>query len=281
MLIAVIAFAVMDATLKQLGQSYSPMQVTSLRGWASLPFLVALVAWSGNWQELKPKRIELHLIRGLLSVAMLWLFVYSVQTLSLSSAYAIVLCAPLLITALSVPILKETVDRQHWIAIVIGLFGVLTMLRPTTADVIALGALAAFAAALCYALASILIKYAARTESTLSMSFSFVSVIAVVATLLAQSTWTSIQVHHWPLIAVLGLSGAVGQYFVVEAYRSAPASVVAPFDYTALVWGALIDWFVWQTVPSVRMMVGGAIVVATGLFLIHRERVQRIDSLVH
>jgi drug/metabolite transporter (DMT)-like permease len=273
MLIAVIAFAVMDATLKQLGQSYAPIQVTSLRGWASVPFLIAVVTWTRSWRELRPVRWELHLARGLLSVGMLCLFIYSMRTLSLSSAYAIVLCGPLLITALSVPILKETVDKQRWLAIAIGLGGVFVMVRPASGDMLKLGALAAFAAALCYALASVLIKLVARTESTLSMSFSFVLIIAIAATILAQPVWTTVQPQHWLLIALLGLSGAIGQYFMVEAYRSSPASVVAPFDYTALIWGGLIDWLVWQTLPDVGMMMGGSIVVATGLYLIYRERV--------
>ena len=276
MLIAVVAFAVMDAVLKQLGQSYPPIQVTSLRGWASLPFLLGVVAWSGSWRDLKPSRWELHVARGLLSVGMLCLFVYSMRTLSLSSAYAIILCGPLLVTALSVPMLKERVDSRSWWAIGIGLGGVMIMMRPAAADIITLGAVAAFSAAVCYALASVLIKFASRTESTLSMTCSFVFIIAVAATLLAQSVWTPVQPHHWPLIAMLGLAGAVGQYFVVEAYRSAPANVVAPFDYTALIWGMLIDWVVWETLPNARMMVGGSVVVATGLYLIYRERATRV-----
>jgi drug/metabolite transporter (DMT)-like permease len=275
MLIAVFAFAAMDAAMKQLGQSYSPIQVTSLRGWASLPFLIAAVAWSQSWRALKPVRWHLHLARGLLSVAMLCLFIYSIRSLSLSSAYAIFLCGPLLVTALSVPILKESVDARRWVAIAIGLAGVLVMIRPTTADVVTLGALAAFAAAVCYAFSAVLIRVVSRTESTLSMSFSFVLIIAVVATILAWPQWIAIQPAHWLLIAILGLAGAIGQYFIIEAFRRAPAAVVAPFDYTALIWGALLDWTIWQTLPNARMVVGGSVVVATGLYLIYRERVVR------
>jgi drug/metabolite transporter (DMT)-like permease len=272
MLVAVIAFSVMDAAMKQLGQTYSPMQVTSLRGWASLPFFFAVVAWSGDWRTLKPIRWELHLARGLLSVAMLCLFIYSVRTLSLSSAYAIFLCGPLLVTAMSALMLKEAVDVRSWIAIAIGLTGVFVMIRPTGADVVTLGALAAFIAAVCYAFSAVLIKIVARTETTLSMSFSFVLIIAIVASAIAWRDWQGVQQHHWPLIATLGLTGAIGQYFIVEAFRRAPAAIVAPFDYTALVWGALLDWVIWETLPNARMLFGGGVVVATGLYLIYRER---------
>ena len=277
-LIAVIAFSAMDAAMKHLGQTYPPLQVTALRGWSSLPFIALLVAATNRWRELKPTRWFMHLVRGLLSIAMLALFIYSVRTLSLASSYAIFLCAPLLVTALSVWILREYVDWRRWTAIVAGLLGVLTMLRPSPNEVISLGALAVFAAAICYAVAAIMIRTLSRTETTLSISFSFLLIIASVAGVLAWPNWIEVQPAHWPWIATLGLSGAIGQYFIIEAFRHAPASVVAPFDYTALLWGMLLDWILWHTLPQSRMLFGGAIVVASGLYLIYRERVVRIDA---
>lgn len=271
-LIAVIAFSVMDAALKQLGQTYSPFQVSALRGWSSLPFVLLLVLFGNRWGELKPVRWPLHLVRGLLAIAMLALFIYSVRSLSLSSAYAIFLCAPLLVTALSVVLLHERVDWQRWIAIAVGLVGVLAMLRPTSVDVISLGALAAFAAAICYAYAAIMIRLLSRTESTLSITFSFLVIVAIVATALAYPDWVTPKREHFTWIAILGFAGAIGQYFIIEAFRQAPVAVVAPFDYTALLWGALLDWIIWQTLPEARMVAGGAIVIASGLYLIYRER---------
>jgi drug/metabolite transporter (DMT)-like permease len=272
-LVAVIAFSVMDAAMKRLGEHFSPLQVSSLRGLASLPFILLLVAVQNRWRELKPVRWSIHFLRAGLAIAMLALFIYAIRTLSLSSAYAIFLCAPLLVTALSVPLLKEHVDMQRWIAIAIGLGGVFVMIRPTASDVVTLGALAAFTAALCYAFAAILIRVASRTETTLGMSVSFLTLIAVIAGLIAWPSWVAIQSDHYAWIAVLGFSGAIGQYFIIEAFRHAPASVVAPFDYTALIWGAMLDWIFWQTLPDSRMLMGGTVVVATGLYLIYRERV--------
>jgi len=277
-LIAVIAFSLMDAAMKQLGAHYSPLQVASIRGFASLPFVLLLVAMQNRWRELMPVRWSIHFLRAGLSIAMLALFVYAIRTLSLSSAYSIFLCAPLLVTAVSVPLLKEHVDAQRWIAIGIGLAGVLVMIRPTASDVVTLGALAAFTAALCYAFAAILIRVASRTESTLGMSVSFLTLIGIVAGLIAWPNWVAIQSQHFVWIAVLGLAGAVGQYFIIEAFRQAPASVVAPFDYTALIWGAMLDWIFWQTLPDSRMVMGGTVVVATGLYLIYRERTVSVSA---
>jgi drug/metabolite transporter (DMT)-like permease len=262
----------MDASMKRLGQHYSPLQVTSIRGFASLPFLLALVALQNKWRELIPTRWVLHVLRALLSIAMLVLFIYSIGSLSLSSAYAIFLSAPLLVTALSVPLLHEHVDWQRWLAIAIGLVGVVLMIRPTAGDVMTLGAVAAFAAAVCYAFAAILIRVAARTESTLGLSVSFVTLIAIIAGIIAIPTWQRIQSQDFAWIAVLGVTGCIGQYFIIEAFRHAPASVVAPFDYTALIWGSILDWILWHTLPNSRMLTGGCVVAATGLYLIYRER---------
>lgn len=272
-LIAIIAFSVMDAMMKFLGETYSPLQVTALRGWSSLPFIVLMVAWMRGWRELKPKRWVIHIVRGMLSIAMLVLFIYSLRTLSLSSAYAIFLCAPLLITVLSVWILGEHVDWQRWTAIAIGLIGVIAMLRPDANEMISIGALAALGTAVCYAVSAILIRTLARTETTLSISFSFLVVIAIAAGLLALPNWIALRAEHWPWILTLGISGTVGQYFIIEAFRHAPASVVAPFDYTALIWAAIFDWMLWSTLPESRMMSGAAIVIGSGLYLIYRERV--------
>jgi drug/metabolite transporter (DMT)-like permease len=272
MLIAVFAFSAMDATMKYLGQSYAPLQVTSLRGFASLPFLLLPVVWSGRWQELKPVRWPYHIARGVLAIGLLSLFIYSLKTLSLASAYAIFLCAPLLITALSVPFFGEKVDAPRWAAIVVGLIGVLIIVRPNASDVVTIGALAALASALCYSCSSLLIRAASRTETTLGMTVSFVFIIAIGAGAMALPEWTAVQLSHWPFIVLLGVTGAVGQYFMVEAFRMAPVSVVAPFDYTQLIWGGMIDWFFWQTLPDSRMLLGGATVVASGMFLIYRER---------
>ena len=275
MLIATAAFTVMDASMKALSLHYPPLQVTALRGFASLPFILSIVVFGNRWHELKPKRWSLHLLRGLLAVAMLALFIYGVRTLSLAGAYAVFLCGPLLVTALSVPLLGETVGMRRWLAICVGLTGVLAMLRPSAIDFVSVSAAAVFIAAVCYALGAILIRFAAATESTVSLSVSFLLVISLVSGAVAASSWSPVQPRHYAWIALLGVTGATGQYCIVEAFRRAPASVVAPFDYAQFVWGAMVDWLVWRTLPTERVLIGGGIVIATGLFLMHRERAVR------
>jgi drug/metabolite transporter (DMT)-like permease len=276
---AIFAFAVMDTIIKVLSQQYAPLQVAALRGAASLPFIVLLALIQGRPRDLLANRWGLQIARGVLTILMLVLYVFALRTMSLSSAYAIFLSAPLLVTALSVLILKEHVDVQRWLAIAVGLAGVVVLLKPNPNEIISLAALAMFAASACYAVGAIMIRMLSHTETTLSTGFTVLLVIAIGSGVLALPHWQSMTMADGWLVFALGLSGAAGQYLFIEAFRSAPASVMAPFDYTALLWAMLIDWVLWQTIPHPRMLIGAAIVIASGMYLIYRERVvQAIPS---
>jgi drug/metabolite transporter (DMT)-like permease len=272
MLLAVALFSVMDAMMKHLVGHYPPMQVASLRGFASLPFVLLPVLLRGRARRLVPQRWSLHLLRGVLGVVMLWSFVYAVRDLSLADAYSIFLCAPLLVTALSVPLLGERVDASRWLAIAIGLAGVLLMLRPTAGQWATLGGFAALASALCYSVSAVSVRVLTRTDTTESMVFWVMLSVGLGAGVLAANSWVPVQAHHWPWIAGIGLVGAGAQHLITEAFRHAPASVVAPFEYTALLWGVALDVIVWHVLPGAVTLAGGAIVVGAGLYLVERER---------
>lgn len=271
MLFAVALFAFMDAMMKHLVGHYPPMQVASLRGFASLPFVLLPIVLRGNYRRLVPVRWSLHWLRGVLGVVMLWAFVYSVRELSLADAYSIFLCAPLVVTALSVPLLGERVDSRRWIAIGVGMAGVLVMLRPSAAQWITLGGVAALAAAICYSLSVISVRILTRTDTTESMVFWVMAMLAVGAGVLALRSWVPVLPEHVPWLVGIGLVGAGGQHFITEAFRHAPASVVVPFEYTALLWGVALDFTFWSVLPGVVTLAGGAVVIGAGLYLIRRE----------
>ena len=271
MLLAVGLFAFMDALLKLLAGHYPPLQVSFLRGATALPFVLLPILARRRLTRLRPVNVRLHLARGALSVVMLSSFVYAVRESSLATTYSIFMCAPLAVAALSVPMLGETVTRRQWIAIGIGLAGVLLMLRPEGVDWISAGSIAAVVAAVCYSLAVITLRVLARTDTTESMVFSFTFLLAVGAGALSIPGWTPVHWAHWPLLAGVGLFGSLGQHFITEAFRHAPASVVTPFEYTALVWGVLLDLVVWGVLPGAVTLAGGAIVIGAGIYLIRRE----------
>lgn len=271
MLIAVGVFAVMDATLKHLATLYPPLQVTCLRGLMSIPFFLLVVTFAGGWRTLIPLRWSEHVVRGLLAIGMLWTFVYAVGRLPLGTAYGIFLCSPLLITALSAVFLRDHVGLHRWLAVAVGMIGVFVILRPGGGDVITLAGFAAFGSALCYAISAVMIRKMSRTESTLSIGMSFMVMVSIGTGALAWAHWTPIQSEHLPWLLLLGFTGALGQYLIIFAFRCAQPSVVAPFEYTAILWGLTLDWVLWSTVPSARVLAGAAVVVSSGLYVIYRE----------
>ena len=280
MLVAVASFAGMDAVLKILSVDYPPLQVGALRGAASLPFVLATLVITNRWHELKVVRWELHVVRGVLALIMLWGFVAAVSVMSLADTYAIFFVAPLIVTALAVPLLKEHVDAGRWLAIAVGLSGVLWMLKPGGTNFSLYGAAGALASAVAYALASISVRVMTRTESTVALVFWFLVLLTIFAGLLALPNWVPIRAEHWPWLGLLGVLVALGQHFITEAFRNAPASVIAPFEYTAMLWAVAIDWVFWDTWPNRRIWLGAALVIACGLYLIWRERQQNQDVAV-
>ena len=271
MLVGVGFFSILDAGLKHLAAIYPALEVMYLRAAASLPFLALSIACTGSWASLRVHRPALYLVRALLGLLQLGTFIYAVRVLSLSYTYAIYMSAPLMVAALARPMLAEHVPARRWAAIVFGLFGVVLALMPT-GTFVALGGIAAAVSASCYAFNIMAVRLIGRTDTNYAVVFWHLLIVASVAGLLAIPTWQTIAMHDWPWIAVCGLTGALGQYLFTAAFRMAPASTIAPFEYTAIVWGVSLDWLVFGTLPSARVIIGGVIVILGGLYVLWDER---------
>lgn len=273
MLLAVAAFSLMDAGLKALSPHYPALQVAALRAWASLPVIVLWVACSrGGFGQLLAVRWSLHLLRGALGIVMLAGFAYAIRTLPLSEAYAIFFVAPLLIAALAAPLLGEQVGAHRWAAILIGLAGVLVVLRPGGEQWLSWAGLASLLAALCYALSAIAARVLGRTDSSISMVFWLMAMVAVGSSVLNGSDWIMVRAEHGWILLGIALTGALGQYAVTEAFTRGQASLIAPLEYTALAWGCGLDWLIWSTLPDVWVWPGAGIIIASGLYLLWSER---------
>ena len=271
MLGAVAFFSCMDMALKLLSASYPPMQVAALRGLTALPLVLGYTAWRRAIPSLWQIRWRLHLLRAVLSIVMLFLFSYSLRSLPLSVAYSIFFVAPLMITGLSVPLLKEKVDAARWWAILIGLLGVLVVLRPGVGGVMTLAGGAVFAAAVCYAIAAITVRVLSRTDSSESMVFWLTVSLAFGAGVLAIPGWVPLHGSDWPVLTGLAMSGFVAQILITYAFRHGEASAIAPFEYTALAWGVAIDWLVWHVLPDRITLLGAAIIISSGIYLIRHQ----------
>ena len=274
MMVAVGSLSLLDAGMKTLSSSYPPLQVAAMRGLASLPFVLLWVAWSGGFRQLVSVRFPLHLLRAVLGIIMLTSFVYGVRELPLSEAYSIFFVAPLLITAFAVPILGERVGMRRWIAIAIGMAGVVFILRPTATGVATTAGLAVLLGAVGYALSAITVRILGRTDSTQSMVFWLMLLVGGGAGLLALPRWQPVESRHWIVIAGIALTGSIGQWAITEAFRIGEASFIAPFEYTVLVWGVGLDWILWRVTPGLTTLAGAAIVIASGIYLMRRERAE-------
>jgi drug/metabolite transporter (DMT)-like permease len=271
MLAAVLMFSVMDTIMKLLAAQYPAMQVAALRSLASLPLVCLYVAWRGGFATILRVRWPLHLLRAVIGIAMLSLFAYGVRGLSLAEAYSIFFIGPILITALSVFVLKERVNGARWLAIAVGMAGVLVVLRPSGEGFFTMGGLAILAAAVFYAVSAVSGRVLARSDSGEQMVFWLMLMMAVGATALAGPGWVAVEARHLPLLAGLAVSGFLAQLALTEAFSHGEASVVAPFEYTALACGIAIDWLFWQTLPDQYTLIGAAIIIGSGLYLIRHE----------
>lgn len=272
MLIAVGFFSLMDAVLKTLGNSYPAVQVAAMRGLSALPLVCLYVLWRQQARSLLHIRWRLHLLRGVMSVMMLSCFTFALQTLPLTEAYTLFFIAPLLITLLSIPVLKEKVSPRNWAAIVVGFFGVLIAMRPDGSAFFSLASLAVLAAATLYATSAVSARVLSRTDSSVQVVFWTTVLMALGSGVLAAPGWVPVQSQHGPLIAALAVTGFLGGVAITEAFQSGKASAVAPFEYTALAWGMGLDWVIWRTVPDLYTLAGGGIIVASGLYLIRHEK---------
>lgn len=272
MLIAVGFFAFMDTLLKLLSSRYPALQVAALRGWVALPLIVLWIQWRGTWHTVWRIRWPLHLLRGVLAIFMLTLFTYGLQSLPLANAYTLFFVAPILITLLSAPVLGERVARAHWWAVAGGMAGVLVALRPGVDGFVSWAGLAVLGAAVCYAVSAVAARLSSRTDSSESLMLWIMVMVALGASTLAAPRWIPVRVEDVWLLGALAVAGFGGQLAITEAFRHGQASAVAPFEYTALAWGLGVDWLIWDTLPDHYTLLGGAIIVASGLYVVRHEK---------
>jgi drug/metabolite transporter (DMT)-like permease len=272
-------FAVMSVLVRWLGDRYPVGQVVFFRSaFAVLP-VVVIYAWRGELiAALRIGRPIGHLGRGLTAVGAMFCNFTALALLPVVDATAISFVAPLFAVALSALILKERVRIYRWSAVFIGFCGVLVMLLPqfdigrAAGSGSALGATMGLVGAVFAAGSSIQTRALTTSESTSSIVLYF----SLICTLAGLATWPlGWLMPNGPELAaliVIGICGGLAHILLTESYRLAPASLIAPFDYTSMLWALLLGFLVFGEVPSVLVFVGAGIIAAAGLFVIWRER---------
>ncbi|MCC7274590.1 MAG: DMT family transporter [Alphaproteobacteria bacterium] len=271
MLAAVALFVVMDGLIKWLSVTFPTLQVMFFRSLFALIPIAVVVAYQGGAGRLRTRRPGLHALRCLAGLASMLCFFHAFRTMPLADVIAIGFAAPLFVTALSVPLLGEKVGIRRWSAVVVGFVGVLVMVRPGS-DVLEVGAGVALLGTVAYSLAMIFMRDLGRTDTTTAITLYFTVSCVLVAGAALPFVWVApAGPVEWALLSALGLLGGVAQLLMTQAFRLAPVAVIAPFDYTAMLWGATLGYAVWGEVPDAWVWLGAAIVAASGLYIVHRE----------
>ena len=267
---AVFCFTLSDAMAKWLGQVMPVTQINWIRYLVFVPFALVLVVRNSGGR-VRVKQPKLQVVRGLLLAVSAVLFVLAIQTMPLAEATSVGFISPLLITALSVLVLGEVVRASRWTAIVVGLLGVLVIVRPGT-EAFQPAALLVLASSSFWAVAVVLTRRMAGHDPT-ATTLLWSAVVGLVAmTLVLPFGWAWVGIGDWALAVALGLVASAGQYLMVQAYRFAPASLLAPFSYSSLLWSMALGWALFGALPDIWTLAGAVVIVAAGLVAARPER---------
>ena len=291
---AVFCFSINDSSIKFLSGDYALHQIVLLRSVLGMIILIAVfVPMAGTFTILKTNRIGFHLLRGLCVVFANMTFFLGISVLPLAEGTAIFFISPLLITVFSVIFLKEKVGVHRWGAVVVGLIGVVIILRPGTAA-FTLASLLPIGAAVGYASLHMLTRYIGKTESALTMSFYIQMTFIIICTgfgIVAGDgryagqesapmeflfrAWAPLAPADWPIFLLIGVASAFGGFLISQAYRIAEAGMVAPFEYIAMPLSILWGFMIFDVIPGVTTLGGMALIMFSGLYVIWRETVKK------
>ncbi|WP_298371807.1 DMT family transporter [Azospirillum sp.] len=268
---SVFLFSIMNVLAKLLMDRFSVTEVTFFRSlFALIPVCLAIQLGGGFGATLQTARPMGHLVRSLIGLTTMIAMFWSFHLLPLGDAIALNFAAPLFLTALSVPMLNEKVGIHRWSAVLVGFSGVLIIAKPS-GDLLNLGVLVALGGAFCNATAMITIRQLSKTEAANTIVFYFTLLTTVLLGLALPFAWTNPNPTEWAMLTAMGLLGGSAQLLMTRAYSLAPAAVVAPLTYSSLLIAVLFGWLLWGDVPTAAMGVGAAVVMASGLYILHRE----------
>jgi len=281
-LLSALLFAAMSALVRQLGDVAPVGQMVFFRSaFAILPVVVIYAIRGELSSAVRTSRPLGQLGRGMLSVCGMFTNFSALTRLPLADATAISFASPLITVALAALILKERVRIYRWSAVLIGFVGVIVMLIPhfdvrtyagAGGTMAAVGSMFALTSAICNAGTVIQTRRLTQSETTSSIVFYFSLVCAIAGALTLPFAWHSPTGRELAALIALGILGGVAHIFLTESYRYAAASVVAPFDYTSMLWALVLGYWMFGELPDTTVYLGATIVAAAGLFVIWRER---------
>lgn len=267
---SVAVFAILDALVKDLGTRYPTFQMMFFRSLFAFVPIMLLVLYSGSFRELRMHSVTGHLLRSLVGVCAMFCFFYSYSRMPLAEVIAISFAAPVFVVALSVPLLGERVGPRRWAAVIAGFVGVMIMVQPGPGLLKSI-AVVPLLGTFFYALTMIVLRKLGRTETSASVAFTFTLSCTLVSACALPFIWVTPDLLDFCLLVAVGLLGGVGQILMTVAFKHGDIALIAPFEYTAMIWATLFGYFFWSEVPGLNIWIGVVIVMASGLFILFRE----------
>ena len=280
MLLSTVSFAVMSAVVKLL-KHYPLPQIMFFRSLLALLAVVIYLIIARRVVRLRTGRPGTHLLRGLLGVSAMACCFYALRNCELATAVALIHTKSLFVIPFAALILKEVFYRKRLLIAAIGFLGILIMLNPAAPEFTA-GTLAALVGSMLVALAMLCVRSLGKTDTTESIVFYFMLVATIVAAIASLFAWDAVPgTFELFILCSIGFTGVLGQLFLVLAYKAAEVSFVAPLDYMQLVWSAAIGALFWSEIPTVWVVSGSVIVVASQVALQqHAFNLKKRGSLI-
>jgi drug/metabolite transporter (DMT)-like permease len=270
-LLAVALFSVMDALSKILAERLDPVEVVWGRYLAILALLAPLLLHRPRFAV--ARRPGLQLLRGVSVLGAALFFIAGLARMPLADASAIGFASPLLVTALSVPLLGEQVGPRRWSAVALGFAGVLVVIRPGSGAIGAVALLPLLSAA-CWAFSIVITRRMGGLDAPLTTLFYSTVIGLVLSSLVLPLVWRSASLNDWAIMAAMALLSAVGQYLLIAGLSRGAASLLASFSYSQIIWSTWLGYLVFGTKPTVWTWCGAALIMAGGVYIAHRERIR-------
>lgn len=266
-----------DALTKYVGAGYSVFQIIFFAMlFAFVPMSIMMLA-DKQVRNFRPKKPGLVLLRSVTMIIGLSCAFYAFTALPLAEVYSLLFAAPLLITVFSIPILGEVVRGQRWAAVIVGLIGVLIVLRPGASE-FTLGHAAGIISACCSAFSSVLVRKIGREERTAVMILFPMILAMIVMGMLLPSTYKPMELIDLALVACIGLFSVFAQFAVIAGYRRAPAAVIAPAQYSQIIWATIFGVLFFEESPDIYVGIGSAIIIGSGVFVVWRESRSNVSA---
>ncbi|MEJ6709022.1 MAG: DMT family transporter [Amylibacter sp.] len=272
-LLALLAFAVFathDVFIKYLGASYSAFQLIFFSSLLSFPLATLMLMRDSTAGTLRPANPGWIAVRTISSSIGAICAFYAFSVLPLAQVYALIFAMPLLITVLSIPILKERVSIHRWSAVLIGLAGVLVVLRPGSSE-FTLGHAAALAAACFAALGSVILRRVGRQERSVVIMLYPLLTNFVVSGIALSWVYKPMPIEHLGMVGFIALFAFIAGLLVIAAYNAAEAAIVAPMQYSQIIWATLFGYFLFNETIDTPTLIGSSIIIASGLYIVFRE----------